>query len=181
MPKTELIRTVEIKDVPMILDIYSYYVANTTITFEITPPGIEEMKRRVAETVKTFDWIIYELNEKVVGYAYYTKFKERKAYDYSCETTVYVHKDFVGNGIGSALYGQLITRLENTSKAVAIGGIALPNDASIRLHEKLGFRNVGILKNIGRKFNKWLDVGYWELELKNNDNYIPEAESHTGE
>lgn len=177
----ELIRTAEIEDVPMILDIYSYYVENTTITFEIKPPDIEEMKRRLIETVKTFDWIIYELNETIAGYAYYTKFRERKAYDYSCETTVYVHKDLTGKGIGSALYGQLINRLEKTSKAVAIGGISLPNDASVRLHEKLGFKNIGILKNVGRKFNKWIDVGYWELELKNNNEYNPEAESRTGE
>jgi L-amino acid N-acyltransferase YncA len=181
MLKNELIRTVKIKDVPMILDIYSYYVENTIITFEITPPDIDEMKRRVMETVKAFDWIIYELNGTTVGYAYYTKFRERKAYDYSCETTVYVHKDFVGKGIGSTLYGELINRLKKTSKAVAIGGISLPNEASVRLHEKMGFKNVGILKNIGRKFNKWISVGYWELELIKNDEYIPEAESRTEE
>jgi L-amino acid N-acyltransferase YncA len=71
--------------------------------------------------------------------------------------------------------------LKKTSKAVAIGGISLPNEASVRLHEKMGFKNVGILKNIGRKFNKWIDVGYWELELKNNDEYIPETVSCTEE
>ena len=181
MAKNELIRTVEIEDVPVILDIYSYYVENTAITFEITPPDREEMKRRVIETVKNFDWIVYELNETIAGYAYYTKFRERKAYDYACETTVYVHKGFVGKGIGSALYRQLIDRLKKTSKAVAIGGISLPNEASVRLHEKSGFKSVGILRNVGRKFNRWIDVGYWELELKNNDEYNPEAGSRTGE
>ncbi|NLD92635.1 MAG: N-acetyltransferase [Fibrobacter sp.] len=119
MATIELIRTAEIEDIAMILDIYSYYVNNTTITFEIIPPAVEEMNRRVMETVKNSDWIVYEYNKAIVGYAYYSKFRERKAYDYSCETTIYVHKDFTGKGIGSALYGQLISNLKKTSKAVA--------------------------------------------------------------
>lgn len=177
MTKDGLIRTARIEDVPMILEIYSYYVVNTIITFEIVPPDMEEMKRRIVENVKKFDWIVYEANKKVIGYAYYTKFRDRKAYDYSCETTVYVDKEFLGKGIGSALYKHLIGRLKNTSKAIAIAGISLPNKASVGLHEKMGFKNAGILKNVGRKFNKWIDLGYWELELKNCAEYNPDNRS----
>ena len=176
MRQSEWIRTANDEDVPVILDIYSYYVENIAITFEMIPPSPEEMKRRVSENVQSFDWIVYITNGRVVGYAYYTKFRERKAYDYSCETTVYVHKDFTKRGIGSSLYKELINRLKNTSKAVAIGGISLPNEASVRPHEKMGFKKVGILRNVGRKFNRWIDVGYWELELKNCAGYCPEKE-----
>lgn len=168
-----MIRTVRIEDAPGILDIYSHYVENTIISFETVTPDLKEMERRILEALESFDWIVYEMDGCVAGYACYTKFRERKAYDYSCETTVYVHKDVTGKGIGSDLYNQLIMRLKKTSKAVAIGRIALPNEASVKLHEKLGFRNVGILKNVGRKFNKWIDVGYWEIELKDIPEYNP--------
>lgn len=171
-----LIRKVKIEDAKMISDIYSYYVDHTTITFEIVPPNLFEMERRIADTITSFDWLVYELDKKIIGFAYYTKFKERKAYDFSCETTVYVHNQFTGQGIGSGLYRQLIDRLNQTQFAVAIGGIALPNKASIKLHEKMGFKNVGILKNVGRKFNTWIDVDYWELELKNISEYEPEKQ-----
>lgn len=174
MAPTKSIRTATIEDAPVILDIYAYYVENTTISFEITAPDIKEMERRIGETLRSFDWIVGEMDGKVVGYAYYSKFRERKAYDFTCETTVYVQNDMTGKGIGSVLYSQLISRLKKSPLTVAIGGIALPNEASVRLHEKLGFKNAGILKNVGRKFNSWIDVGYWELELRNCSEYIPD-------
>jgi L-amino acid N-acyltransferase YncA len=171
-----MVRTAGIGDAAAILDIYSHYVENTTITFEIVPPALKEMEKRIGDGIKLSNWLVYELDKKVVGYAYYSKFRERKAYDFSCETTVYVHKNYVGKGIGSGLYKKLIENLRQTQMAVAIGAIALPNQASVKLHEKMGFKNAGILKNVGRKFNTWIDVGYWALELKNLTEYRPEKQ-----
>jgi L-amino acid N-acyltransferase YncA len=173
LKSNEVIRSATIEDAAAILNIYSHYVENTAITFEIDTPDLAEIEKRIAGIIKTFTWIVYELNDEVLGYAYFTRFKERKAYDFSCETTVYVKNGHHGKGIGSLLYKNLIDKLHQTKMAVAIGGIALPNDASVKLHEKIGFKNVGILKNVGRKFNRWIDVGYWELELKNLLEYKP--------
>jgi L-amino acid N-acyltransferase YncA len=174
MPSKRIIRKATIQDAPKILDIYSHYVQNTIITFEIVVPTLLEMEQRIIECLASFDWLVCEMDDTVVGYAYYSTFRERKAYGFSCETTVYVHKDFTGKGIGGGLYRKLLDNLNRTRMAVAIGAIALPNAASVRLHEKMGYKNVGILKNVGRKFNTWIDVGYWELELKNPADYAPE-------
>jgi L-amino acid N-acyltransferase YncA len=169
-----LIRSARIEDAPSILSIYSHYVEKTAVTFELIPPELTEIEKRISECLKCHAWIVCELENKIVGYTYYSKFKERKAYDYSCETTVYVHPHFVHKGIGSLLYKKLILQMGKSKMAIAIGAIALPNDASVKLHEKFGFKNIGVLKNVGRKFQKWIDVGYWELELKKMPEYNPE-------
>ncbi len=100
------------------------------------------------------------------GYAYASEWKSRCAYRYSVETTVYLHPDARGKGIGTLLYQELIRKLSKLELHAAIGGIALPNDASVALHEKIGFKKAAHFKQVGYKFNKWVDVGYWELILK---------------
>jgi L-amino acid N-acyltransferase YncA len=110
-------------------------------------------------------WIVYCDAGAVVGYAYASQWTSRSAYRHSVESTVYVEKERVGRGVGSALYGELLSRLRQTSVHAIVGGIALPNEASIRLHERLGFRNIAHFQKIGFKLGRWIDVGYWQLIL----------------
>jgi len=103
-----------------------------------------------------------------MGYAYANKWKSRRAYKHSVESTIYIQSGELYKGIGTILYGELINRLKNLGFHSIIGGIAMPNEASINLHEKLGFEKVAHFKEVGFKFEKWIDVGYWELLLYNN-------------
>ncbi len=153
-------------DVPAMLEIYLPYVNETAITFEIDPPTLNDFQQRFSDTVTDFPWLVCEQNGKIAGYAYATSFRTRKAYRWSVESTVYVDQDLRGKGIGIALYQELILRLRAMGVVNVIGGISLPNDASVSLHEKLGFIQVAQLKNIGFKLGKWWDVGYWQLELQ---------------
>jgi phosphinothricin acetyltransferase len=160
-----MIRDVRLSDASAICSIYNEYVKNTIITFEEEPATLEEMQNRINEVIQNYPWIIYEENEKVIGYAYASKWKTRSAYRHTVECTFYLEKNFTGKGIGSQLSVELIKRLKEKSIHSIIYGIALPNDASIALSEKLGFSKIGHFKEVGYKFNKWIDVGYWELIL----------------
>jgi L-amino acid N-acyltransferase YncA len=159
------IRKVEICDAADISSIYNYYVENTIITFEEVPVSTEEMASRIESISSQYPFLVYEENRKVIGYAYVTQWKARSAYRYSAEDTVYLHPDAKGKGIGSILLRQLLEEVKNTELHVLVGGIALPNEASIALHEKFGFKKIGQFEEIGFKFGKWIDVGYWELKL----------------
>lgn len=110
-------------------------------------------------------WLVALQGDAVAGYAFATKWKGRCAYRFSVETTVYLDDAVRGNGIGTALYRDLLARLTSMGFHTAIGGIALPNDASVRLHEKLGYRKVAHFQQTGFKFGKWIDVGYWQVML----------------
>jgi phosphinothricin acetyltransferase len=169
------IRPATTKDAVGIAGLYSYYVEKTTISFELIPPDPQEMQKRISECINSsFEWLVWEDRGSILGFAYYSRFKERRAYDYACETTIYVRHGFLGKGIGNGLYRQLLTGLKKSKHAIALACITVPNEASIGLHEKLGFKNCGIIKNAGRKFGTWLDIGYWVLELKNLPEYEPE-------
>ena len=106
-----------------------------------------------------------ELDGVAVGYAYATKWRVRNAYRFSVEKSVYLAPEKAGKGIGTALYEALLTRLRDGGYHLAIGGIALPNRASVALHEKLGFEQVAQFREVGLKFNQWTDLGYWQLVL----------------
>jgi phosphinothricin acetyltransferase len=156
-----LIRNVAAADVADITEIYNHYIRETTVTFEEESLSDEEMAVRIHHISLQYPYIVFEESGRVVGYAYATRWKERSAYRNSAETTVYVHKDSVGRGIGKQLYHQLIELCKQTNLHYLIGGITMPNDASVKLHESLGFKYVGTFKEVGYKFEKWLDVGYW--------------------
>ena len=160
-----MIRAIRPEDASQICVIYNYYIENTIVTFEETPVSESEMKSRIVQTTQKHPWIVYEQHGEVVGYAYASEWKSRCAYKYSVETTVYLKNDATGQGIGSILYGELIKLLRDKKLHAAIGGIALPNEASVALHEKFGFEKIGQFKQVGYKFNTWIDVGYWELIL----------------
>ncbi|NEX63334.1 GNAT family N-acetyltransferase [Noviherbaspirillum galbum] len=124
------------------------------------------MVRRI-ENVKAagLPWYLAEHEGDVVGYAYATKWRERSAYRFSVESTVYLRHGEGGKGLAGPLYEALIDQLRGAGVHAVIGGIAQPNEASVRLHEKLGFERVAMFKEVGKKFDRWLDVGYWELLL----------------
>ena len=161
-----MIREVTAKDIPYIREIYNFYVTNTIITFEYEPVSIEEMAQRIEEINTSLPFLVYEGEEGVKGFAYASKWKGRCAYQFSVEATVYIDKDTRGQGIGAALYTALLDDLRRRDFHAVIAGISLPNEPSRKLHEKFGFEKVAQFKEVGHKFDKWIDVGYWELILK---------------
>jgi phosphinothricin acetyltransferase len=158
-----MLRNVGPEDASQICEIYNYYVQNTIITFEESLVSEDDMKSRIVQSLKKYPWIVYEKNNLILGYAYASEWKSRCAYKHSVETTVYLQQDAKRNGIGTLLYKNLMEQLGRNNVHAAIAGIALPNDASIALHEKLGFKKIGLFKEVGYKFGNWIDVGYWEL------------------
>lgn len=160
-----MIRPVNKTDIPAICNIYNFYVKNTIITFEEEEVSAREIEKRIEEITKNFPWLVYVENGVVLGYAYASSWKSRSAYRFSAESTVYLSQESIGKGIGSKLYSDLIVEAKNKGIHSLIGGIAQPNDESVALHEKLGFQKCAHFKEIGFKFNKWIDVGYWEKRL----------------
>ncbi len=160
------VRSATSDDAAHIAEIYNHYISTSVITFEETPVSEADMATRVAEVQAiSFPWLVAEKQGSITGFAYGNKWKVRAAYRHSSEITVYVRKGLGASGIGSALYGQLLPMLKSAGIHTAIGGIALPNDASVRLHEKLGFRKVAHFEEVGFKFNRWVDVAYWQKQL----------------
>lgn len=156
------IRACEVKDIQSLCDIYNYYIENTIISFEEIPVDATEMSRRLAACTRSLPWYICELDGLVAGYAYASPWKERSAYGHSLEITVYVKNSMVGQGCGKALYEALIAALEKIDCHSILACIALPNEASVGLHEYFGFTKVAHFAEVGRKFDRWVDVGYWQ-------------------
>jgi L-amino acid N-acyltransferase YncA len=158
-----MIRSVTLEDAREIAEIYNYYVLNSCVTFEELAVSTEEMRTRIEAGNQKFPWLVFEKDSKILGYAYATVWKPRSAYKHTAESTVYLNKEAIKNGIGSLLYTALIGQLTDLGFHAIIGGISLPNEASIALHEKFGFEKIAQFKEVGYKFKKWIDVGYWEL------------------
>lgn len=161
-----MIRACTTADAAAICEIYNHYVRHTVITFEEVPVVVADMAQRILDVTARLPWLVADDEEGVlVGYAYATPWKPRSAYRFSVESTVYVAPGYVGRGVGTALYRELVAGLRALDVHCAVGGIALPNPASVKLHEKLGFKKIGQFVEIGRKLDRWVDVGYWELIL----------------
>ena len=160
------IQNVAASDAEAMAGIYTYFVTETIITFEEVCVSSSEMRRRI-ERVRSdaLPWFVAEQSGEIAGYAYASKWKERSAYRFCVEVTVYVKPGLEGKGIGSKLFSRLLDDLRHRGVHVAIGVIALPNQASIALHEKFGFRKAAHFKEVGFKFNQWIDVGDWQLIL----------------
>jgi phosphinothricin acetyltransferase len=166
LKEANLIRTATASDADTITRIYNHYILNTTITFEEQAISTEEMAERIAEVqAASLPWLVAEQDGQIVGYAYASKWKGRCAYRFSVESTVYLDASAVRKGYGSLLYQQLFAALRECGMHVVMGGIALPNPASVALHEKLGFKKVAHFSEVGFKFEKWIDVGYWQIKL----------------
>lgn len=158
-----MIREAKYSDVQIIAEIYNYYILNTVITFELEPVTPQEIKVRMKKSKAVGPYLVYEENEEVIGYAYVSKFRERKAYEHSVESTIYLKHGLGGKGFGTKLYSELLSQVAPQRHAI-IGGVALPNKASVKLHERCGFKKVGHFSEVGKKFGKWIDVGFWQKD-----------------
>lgn len=163
-----MIRQANSGDYTSVAFIYNHYILNSHATFEMTPIDEKEIGARIEKVQITFKlpWLVLEEEGEVVGYAYATQWKARQAYSRTTESSVYIHKDHFGKGFGKMLYAELLNQLKLLGYHSIIGGISLPNQASIKLHESLGFKKIGEFEEVGFKFNRWINVGYWELILR---------------
>jgi len=158
------IRNASIADAEQIASIYNHYVENTVITFEETVVTAAEMSTRIAEIQDHgLPWLVAEHDGAIVGYSYAARWKSRSAYRHSAETTIYLRNGLNGRGIGKTLYSALLAILREQGTHAVMGGAALPNAASVALHESLGFERVATFRQVGFKHDRWVDVAYWQL------------------
>jgi len=161
-----LIRNVRESDIPEIIEIYNPFITKTTVSFEEEPVSAQEMQRRIRQVQdQGLPWYCIEVEDKVAGYAYASRWRERPAYRFTVETTIYLSPTYTGRGIGRSLFSTLLEQVRALGMHQVIAVITLPNPASVSLHEKLGFRKVAHFSEVGYKFNQWLDVGYWQRAL----------------
>ena len=161
----QMIRSAKTEDAKAIVDIYNHYILHSHATFEIDPITADEMEQRISKVQTEFNlpWLVLEDHNQIVGYAYATQWKARVAYAKTVESSINLHKDQGGKGYGLPLYSELMKQLKTLGFHAVIGGMSLPNEPSRILHEKLGFKKTGEFKEVGFKFGRWIDVGYWEL------------------
>ncbi len=162
----EKIRCASAEDADGILAIYAPIVRETTISFELEPPTRAQMRSRIEATLERLPWLVCEVDGQVAGYAYASRHRERAAYQWSADVSVYVAAECRGQGLGRKLYKPLLAMLEDLGYYSALAGIVLPNPASVGLHESMGFRPIAIYRNIGYKLGAWRDVGWWQRKLR---------------
>jgi L-amino acid N-acyltransferase YncA len=163
---TPTIREATRNDAAAIHAIYAPIVSETIISFELEPPSVEAIRQRVAQTLRTLPWLVCEHNGAILGYAYAGQHRSRAAYQWSVDVSVYVHEQVRRMRVGRALYTSLFNALLLQGLYNAYAGIALPNPASVGIHEALGFVPVGVYRGVGYKFGAWHDVGWWQLALR---------------
>ena len=159
------IRDATVQDATAVQAIYAPVVTGTVISFEETPPTVDEMAERIATYGRNYPFLVAERQGRVVGYAYASAHRDRAAYRWSADVAVYVAEDARGSGIGRGLYDRLLPQLATQGLHAAFAGITLPNAGSVRLHESVGFELVGVYREVGFKFGRWLDVGWWQRRL----------------
>ena len=160
-----MIRPATAADAHAICTVYNHFILQSTVAFEEVAVTPQEMAQRMQADAGRLPFLVAEIDGAVAGYAYATPWKTRSAYRHTVETSVYVEPGFTGMGLGSRLYQALLQDLRGRGVHAVLAGIALPNNASVGLHEAFGFAQVGQMREIGRKFDQWLDVGYWQLLL----------------
>lgn len=161
-----VIRPTTAADAEEIASIYAYYVQYTTISLETNIVSKVHMTERIQQTDMTHSWLVAEDDQHILGYAYYTTFRPRAAYNHTAESTIYMAPQAMRRGIGRQLYQALICQAKSQGLRELIGVIALPNPVSTAFHENLGFHCVGILKGVGFKHNQIIDVGLWQRHLR---------------
>lgn len=158
-----IVRLARRDDVPAVLDIANHYALNTTANFAVEPETLDDWRGAFDGSSDRYPWIVAEVDGAVVGFAKATPWKGRCAYAHSAEVTVYLRPGCAGRGLGKALYRRLFAIMEAQGFRSALGGITLPNDASVALHESMGMKRVALFERIGFKFDAWRDVGYWQI------------------
>lgn len=161
-----MIRIATPDDAGAVHAIYAPIVRDTAISFEWDVPTVAEIGGRMKQVLAVRPWLVWDERGEILGYSYAAGFRERAAYRWGAEVTIYVREDARGRGLGPALYRALFDVLRLQGYCSAIAGATLPNPRSERLHESLGFRPMGRLPNAGFKFGKWYDVGFWYLPLR---------------
>ena len=167
------IRGVEIGDAAAVRDIYLPFVADSATSFEVVPPTVSEMEGRIEGLRDQYPWLVFETDERVLGYAYATSHRTRLAYQWCVEVSVYVHSSARHCGVGRALYTALFEILRRQGYVNAYAGITLPNAASVALHESLGFTPIGVFQRVGFKLASWHDVFWLQLRLSEEPTPIP--------
>jgi phosphinothricin acetyltransferase len=172
------IETATLADAPQIAAIYAHHVLHGTASFETEPPGEAEMAARLAKVLDAgAPWLVARSDDgEMLGYAYASQFRERPAYRFACENSVYIRDDMRGEGIGRALLALLIVEAERAGFRQMIGVIAGAQPASVRLHAACGFEEAGRMRSVGRKHGQWLDTFYMQRELGQGDATAPETE-----
>jgi len=161
------IRPATESDAASLLAIYRPYVEGTAVSFELVAPAAGEFAARIAKCNASWSWLVAEIGRQSVGYAYGSAHRERPAYRWSVETTVYVDPRYQRRGVGRLLYAELFDQLRSKGYCNAFAGVALPNEASVALHRHLGFEPIGVFKAVGRKFDAWHDVAWFQRSLLN--------------
>lgn len=159
------VRIAQVSDAQAIQAIYAPMVERTAISFELEPPTVEEMAKRIGSTLPTYPYLVAERDGRVIGYAYAGLHRAREAYRWSVDVTVYISLAARRSGVGRALYDVLLPTLKRQGFHAAYAGIALPNGGSVGLHEALGFAHIGTYPEVGFKQGAWHDVGYWRIAL----------------
>ena len=167
------VRAATAADAAACAEVYARYVRETAITFETEPPTPDQMAARIADYASSHAWLVLERDGELAGYAYGHRFAERAAYAWSCETSIYVAPGARGNGAGRALYQALLPLLAERGFRRAYAGIALPNPASLAIHERFGFRQVGVFSRVGWKLGRWHDVAWLQRDLRDADDGEP--------
>ncbi len=160
-----MIRSATAADAQALCDIYNPFILQSAVTFEEAAITSDDMAARIGAYAGRLPFLVAELDGVAAGYAYAAPWKSRSAYRHTVESSVYVAPGYTGMGLGSRLYQALLQDLRERDVHAVLAGIALPNSASIGLHEAFGFTMVGQMREVGRKFGQWLDVGYWQLVL----------------
>ena len=160
-----LIRDATENDAARLLEIYRPIVENTAVSFETSAPSVDEFAQRIISAQQSWAWLVAEDNGIPVGYAYGSAHRPREAYRFSVETSAYVHADYRRRGIAGMLYHRLMADLANRGYANAYAGVALPNDASLDFHRRMGFEYIGVFPRVGNKFGRWYDVAWLHRPL----------------
>ncbi|MEL0652166.1 N-acetyltransferase family protein [Algibacter sp. TI.3.09] len=160
-----MIRKATLADTSALLEIYNYYVIHTTVTFDEVALSLNAFTEKLELILKDYPCIVFEDNNEILGFAYGSKFRPKPAYNYTVESTVYVKNGAHGKQIGSKLYTELLAQLKQRNFKSVLGVLTIPNPASVKLHEKFGFTQVAHLKEVGFKFDTWLDVGIFQLKI----------------
>jgi phosphinothricin acetyltransferase len=167
-------RLARLDDAAAIQAIYAPIVRETAISFEYDPPEAPEMSRRMARVLEQRPWLVYRDGGAVLGYAYASTFRERRAYDWGVEVSVYVRADVRGRGVGRQLYATLFDVLRALNYCQVVAGATMPNPESERLHGAFGFQRIGVFPSVGYKFGRWHDVIFWSLMLRSLPAVAPE-------